>query len=451
MAAFRSEADLLGTIRVPAEALYGAQTQRAVENFPVGKQPTLGDFPPLVNALAWIKQAAAATNVAIGALPPQQGIAIAQAAAQVLAGDLYHAFPIHYLHGGGGTSANMNMNEVLANLAEERLGGRRGQYQYIHPNDHVNLHQSTNDVYPTACHLAIMTQWQPLASAFAVLKQTLRAKIDELGAQPRLARTCLQDAVAVTYGDFLGGYLELITRNQVQIANVVAELAQVNLGGTIVGRAGDVPAAYFAGIIEQLNGRFPHGPLRRSRNLYDAAQNVDDLITVASRLDVLARALIKISKDLRLLGSGPEAGLGELHLPAVQPGSSMMPGKVNPVIPEFVIQIGFRMVGNYQMCAMALDHGELDLNVWESPLVFGILESMTLAESALLSLSTKCLAGLTAPVEPNLSHAHSTIALLTELAKTHGYSTISKLCQQAGDVTALRKLLQDGCAPNEGR
>lgn len=443
MSAYRTEQDLLGEISVPAHVLYGAQTQRALENFPPHNQPRLGDFPHLVDALVQIKHAAASTNVEIGAISAKQGEVIRRGAEKVIHEKLYREFPIHYLHGGGGTSANMNANEVLANLGEETLGGRRGNYEHIHPNNHVNLHQSTNDVYPTACHLAIIEGWRQLDPAFQTLETTLREKIAEIGFQPRLARTCLQDSVGITYGDFLGGYLESISRNRVRLERAVSELERVNLGGTIVGRSSDVPPEYFEKVVEKLDSLFPNSNIRRSHNLYDAAQNLDDLVAVSGSLETVARSLIKICKDLRLLASGPEGGLGEIVLPALQPGSSIMPGKVNPVMPEFVIQVGFRIIGNYHMSAMAIDHGELDLNVWESPVVFAILESMDLLGTALRGLSKKCLAGMTAPEWPNSERANSLIVKLTELAKIHGYSRISDLCKKAdGDFGRIRELLR---------
>jgi aspartate ammonia-lyase len=229
----------------------------------------------------------------------------------------------------------------------------------------------------------------------------------------------------------------------VQLETAVSELKRVNLGGTIVGRSTDVPVEYFKKVLGNLDAIFPSSEIRRSSNLYDAAQNLDDLVAVSGRLELVARSLIKICKDLRLLGSGPEGGLGEINLPSVQPGSSIMPGKVNPVIPEFVIQVCFRIIGNHHMCSMAIDHGELDLNVWESPVVFGILESMDLLETALCSFCQKCLSEMTAPDSPNSKRVESLIAKLTELSKVQGYSKISNVCKKAGgDFSLIRELLR---------
>jgi len=444
MSKTRIEHDFLGEIRVPIDALYGAQTQRAIENFPVKGEPTVGSFPEFVQALLFIKQAAAHTNLAIGLFTEEQEQAIVSACKKIIKERLYDQFPLHYLHGGGGTSANMNANEVIANIGEEILGGSRGKYVHIHPNDHVNLNQSTNDVYPTACHLAVLSKWSGIRPRFETLKNSLKLKIKQFKNQKRIARTCLQDSVDITFGDFLGGYASLIERCQRRLNEAVSELSSVNLGGSIVGRPQDVPADYFELITEELNKIVPGVEIRRSDNLFDAAQNLDDLVGVSHQLDICARSLIKIAKDIRLLASGPEAGLQELDIPAVQPGSSIMPGKVNPVIPEFLIQVCFRIIGNHQMCSLAIDHGELDLNVWESPVVFGILESMNLLDAALSAFTHKCLDGLNAPSSINSNKACSLIAKLTELVKVHGYSQISDICKEAGgDFNQIRELLKE--------
>ena len=439
----RIEHDLLGDVAVPADALFGAQTQRAVENFPIRTQRTVGRFPTLVRGLIHVKQAAATANLKTGQLDESVGRAILEAGRKLLEGGRYDEdFPIHHLHGGGGTSANMNANEVLANLGEELLGGRRGEYRLIHPNDHVNLNQSTNDVYPTACHVAVILQWPTLKQALDNLAERFNIKGDELRPQRRIARTCLQDAVAISFGDLLGGYAGFLKRSTERIARAVDDLHAVALGGTIVGRPDDVPRDYFDALIGALCKVTGDADYRRNENLFDAAQNLDDLVTVSGGMDLLARGLVKICKDLRLMSSGPETGLGEVTLPPVQPGSSVMPGKVNPVIPEFAIQLCFRVMGTHGACQTALDHGELDLNVWESVVTFGVLESMELLEVASQTLAEKCVSGLNADAQRNDANVHTIIPRLTELAKRHGYSRVSDLCKKAaGDVDKLRKLL----------
>ena len=439
----RVEHDFLGAVQVPRDALYGAQTQRALDNFPLAGERSVGDYPALVEALLRVKWAAAEANRTAGFLDDEVAGAIVQGARELIGEGACRHFPIHRLHGGGGTSANMNANEVLANRAEELLGGRRGQYRRVHPNDHVNLHQSTNDVYPTACRMAVIACWPSLAETLEGLGQVIGTKASRFEGEPRVARTCLQDAVAVTFGDLFGGYEAALTRAAHRIACDVDELHAVNLGGTIVGRPQDAPKGYRRQILPSLRTVSGDPNYRPDPNLFDAAQNPDGMVAVSSGLELLARALIKIAKDLRLLSSGPEAGLGEIRLPAVQPGSSIMPGKVNPVIPEFVIQCCFQVIGNHAACAGALDHGELDLNIWESVLLFNVLDSMGLLANAARTLAERCLEGVTVVPESNRRNANSIIPLLTELVKSRGYSAVSRICREAGgDVQQIRELLK---------
>ena len=439
----RVEHDFLGAVQVPRDALYGAQTQRALDNFPLAGERSVGDYPALVEALLRVKWAAAEANRTAGFLDDEVAGAIVQGARELIGEGACRHFPIHRLHGGGGTSANMNANEVLANRAEELLGGRRGQYRRVHPNDHVNLHQSTNDVYPTACRMAVIACWPSLAETLEGLGQVIGTKASRFEGEPRVARTCLQDAVAVTFGDLFGGYEAALTRAADRIACDVDELHAVNLGGTIVGRPQDAPKGYRRQILPSLRTVSGDPNYRPDPNLFDAAQNPDGMVAVSSGLELLARALIKIAKDLRLLSSGPEAGLGEIRLPAVQPGSSIMPGKVNPVIPEFVIQCCFQVIGNHAACAGALDHGELDLNIWESVLLFNVLDSMGLLANAARTLAERCLEGVTVVPESNRRNANSIIPLLTELVKSRGYSAVSRICREAGgDVQQIRELLK---------
>ncbi len=440
----RVESDLLGEVRVPAGALYGAQTRRAIENFPLNGQSRLGDWPSLIWGLVTIKQAAAQANVDAGFLDARVGEAIIEAGLELAPAEFGTHFPIHALHGGGGTSANMNANEVLANLAEERLGGKRGEYRIVHPNDHVNLHQSTNDVYPTACHLAVIAQAQSLDAGLAALAASFEKKIAEFGEQARLARTCLQDAVAVSFSDTFSGYVAMLTRQRERIAAAVRGLHAVNLGGTIVGRACDAPEAYRVRVIEALREVTGLGDLRVSGNLFDGAQNLDDLAAVSAALDLAARSVAKVAQDLRLMSSGPEGGLGEVVLPAVQPGSSIMPGKINPVIPEHAMHLCFRVMGLDAAARQAVNHGELDLNIWESLAAVHTLEGMTLLESAARVLGKRCVDGMVCVPGVNDAHVKAMMPVLTELAKKHGYSKVSAVCREAGgDMGRLRALIAE--------
>lgn len=429
-ARFRLEEDLLGTVEVPCGALWGAQTQRAVLNFPLEGASPIGADPEMARALVAVKSAAADANRRIGALDDLRGTAIQQAARAVIEDELWVQFPVHRLHGGGGTSANMNANEVLANLAEERLGGRRGEYRLVHPNGHVNLNQTTNDVYPTACHLALLDRWGSTQPRLEGLGRELEGLAAQTQAAPRLARTCLQDAVEGTWGDYFGAAASFVRRASASVAESVAGLRAVNLGGGIVGHGRELPAPYRRAVIEAL--RFVTGDerLHADHDLCDAAQYPDPMVRVGDDLERLARGLVKLAKDLRLLGSGPEGGLGELRLPPTQPGSSAMPGKVNPVIPEFAIQLCLDACGRQAAARAAIDHGELDLNVWESLIVFSTLDAMRGVGSAAAALADRCLRGLEVDETTSRRHAESLIPSLLRLAGTRGYPEVTRLCRE---------------------
>jgi aspartate ammonia-lyase len=398
----------------------------------------------MVKALLLVKKAALTTNMRNGFLPCPVSQAILTGIENLLANGWAGHFPVHYLHGGGGTSSNMNANEVLANMAEEALGGVRGEYHQVYPNDHVNLHQSTNDVYPTACHIAVILAWPALKGALERLMGTFKQHSRTHRSQIRLARTCLQDAVAIHFGDYFGGIARMLARHAQRLEDAVDALHEVNLGGTICGRKEDVPAAYFRDIIPNLRLATGDAAYRRSRNLFDAAQNPDPLAAVSAALDLLARSLVKVAQDLRLLSSGPQGGLGELRIPGVQPGSSIMPGKVNPVIPEFLMQVCFKVMGNHAMCLAGIDHGELDLNIWESSMVFPILEAMELLEAGMAVFEELCVRDLEPVLQVNQAHANTIIPRLTHLARIHGYSEINAVCKQAGgDLDRLGRLLDE--------
>ena len=440
----RIERDSLGDVDVARSALYGAQTARAIANFPLDGQRRLGDHPEVVGGLVAVKVAAARTNAEIGALDPRVAEAIVVGSARLAEEDLGVHFPIHHLHGGGGTSANMNANEVLANLAEEHLGGQRGSYRLVDPLDHVNLNQSTNDVYPTALHIAILERRHELARALDSVSAALRSCTARFGTDVRLARTCLMDAVAVTFGDLLGGYGSAVERCAQRIDRDLDELYRVPLGGTIVGRTDAVPPGYLDRILPHLRSTTGDHHYRHPDDFFDAAQNLDDLVAVSASLAIAAGTLSKIARDLRLLASGPEGGLGELRLPAMQPGSSAMPFKVNPVIPEFVVQLCWKVGANHHLATMGHEQAELDLNVWESAVAFPILESMRLLGTAATTLAERCLAGLEPDVERNRRNADSIIPLVTELKRTHGYRDLADLVRRSGgNAEVLRGLLDE--------
>jgi aspartate ammonia-lyase len=434
----RTDRDSIGEIDLPADALYGPQTQRAVTNFPLRGQRRLGDFPLFVDALVAVKGAAATANGAQGHLDRDISEAIIAAGDAVRSGAHYDEFPIHHLHGGGGTSANMNANEVLANLASSALGGERGAWHPVHPLRHVNLHQSTNDVVPTASRIAASWAWDACAQDVEGLEEAIAHAIQRFGGIPRLARTCLQDAAAMTFGDLLGGYLSLVKRFRRRIDHAVTESLEVSLGGALVGRAADVPSGYQVMVVAALSSTTGIDGLRRTPDLPDGAQNPDALLEVASALDVAARSLLKIAKDLRLLASGPEFGFCEIRLEAVQPGSSALPAKVNPVIPEHVVQLAMKISALREMASAALEHGELDLNVWEMPMTAAVLEQFELLGSAAAALA-RCVGGASPDEGRNREHAGATLALLYEVSGREGYEAADNLAvENLGDLGLIR-------------
>lgn len=427
----RIQHDSLGDVALPIDALWGPQTQRAVENFPLHGQRRLGDFPLLVNALVAVKQAAAIANRDGAYLDEAVADAIVKAGDAVRAGGHYDHFPVHHLHGGGGTSANMNTNEVLANLAIV-------DQSRVDPLRDVNLHQSTNDVVPTAGRIAALWAWQTCRPALEDLELALNQAVEEFGGVPRLARTCLQDAAASTYADLLGGYRTVVSRSSNRIEESVGENRTISLGGTLVGRSQDAPAGYRLAVVVALGEVTGIDGLQSAADLTDGAQNPDPLVAVSTAIDIAARSLLKIAKDLRLLSSGPEGGLGELTLQALQPGSSALPAKVNPVLPEHAVQLAMKISGLHTMATAALEHGELDLNVWEMPMTAAVLEELELLASASAALAAT-IRGATPDLRRNEAHAGVTFALLHEVASRHGYEAAAEITESSrGDLSAMR-------------
>jgi aspartate ammonia-lyase len=442
---YRLEHDLIGSLEVPSDALYGVQTQRAVELYPLNGEKPLAAYPELVTSLLLVKKAAARTNVDTGDLPQQLGQAILDAIDSLLEHYPEDQFPVHSFHGGGGISTNMNINEVVANLANKNSFDKPlGSYNPIHPNDHVNLNNSTNDVLATACHLAIINKWKGLNSALEQMSKQFCVQGERWKDIEKISRTCLQDAVEITFADFFSGYDSLIRRNTGRLNSAVSELYQVNLGGNIIGRRGDCSDAFFDNAIASLNQIMKSDQIKRSDNLFDTTQNHDDMTHIASQLELLSRGLLKIAKDFRLMSSGPQTGFSEIILPAVQPGSSAMPGKVNPTIPEFLVQSAMQALGRCHSVQITQDHGELDLNVWESIVINNILDAMTCLESGILVFTTHCLEGLEPNRERNKANINTIIPTVIRLKKLKGYSYASKIFKQTGgDLNAIRQHLRD--------
>jgi len=442
---YRLESDLIGALEVPAQALYGVQTQRALTLYPLNGEKPLSDYPQLIRGMLRVKKIAARINMAIGELEAPMAEAIINVAEQLLSDLPPEHFPVHACHGGGGISTNMNVNEVIANIANrDHFGQPLGAYEPIHPNDHTNLNNSTSDAQTTACHFAVIEQYQSLSAATDNLCSAFETQAEQWRDVMKISRTCLQDAVEISFADLFSGYLSLIRRNQLRLQQDVDALYKLNLGGNIIGRAGDCSPAFVERVIEQVNLEFGSDRFSHSENLFDCSQNHDDLIAVANRLDLFARGLIKIAKDFRLMSSGPETGFGELHLPAVQPGSSAMPGKVNPTIPEYLVQCCMQVCGRCYAIQMTQDHGELDLNVWQAVLIHNLLDALTCLENGITAFTDHCVSGLEPNAERNERNINTMIPTLIRLKQKRGYSFASKVYKESqGDIDAVRRHLAE--------
>ena len=393
MAAPRSrvERDLLGELEIPAAALYGVHTARAIRSLSVSGR-RLGDWPAYVRSLAAVKQAAARANRDARVLTASLASAIEDACLALRAGEHRDQFPVDLLAGGGSIAANMNLNEVIANLANEALGGRRGAYEPIHPKTHVNASQSTADVCHTAVRLTVLTLWTDLQRALSDCGAALRAKAAELRPITTMSRTCLQDGFAVSLGELFGGFAAAAERRDAELDRAIHTLRHVNLGGTVIGSGTGAPDEYRAVVLEHLS-EIAGTELARRANLYDAAQNIDDLAAASAQLALLANVLIKISQDLRLLASGPTGGFGEIRLPAVQDGSSFFTGKINPVVPETVLQCSVQVLACDRAVQLACERGELYLNVFEGLAALNLFDALTVLAKAIRLLVT-CVSGL---------------------------------------------------------
>ena len=433
MQEYRTEHDLLGEVRVPAAAPFGAQTQRAIANFPLHGERKFSDYPELLRAMLTIKKACALANERAGLLDRRQAAAIMNCVDTLLADPPVNAFPVHSFHGGGGVSFNMNVNEVVANLANrDGFGTPFGGYVPLHPNDHVNLNQSTNDVFASGCHLAIIERWRLVGEELEALATAFTALGEKYQEVKKISRTCLQDAVEISFGDFLSGYASIINRSTARVTAAVEELHCLTLGGTMVGRPEDAHPAYLQEAIPALREVTGNLRFERTANLFDGSQNLDDMVHVATQLKLLAQGLIKIGKDLRLMASGPQTGFGEIELPATQPGSSAFPGKVNPSVPEFLFQSCFMVIGRCCAAEMALEHGELDLNVWESTVVINILDAMAALQNAAHLMVRDCVAGIAVNRETNERNINTLIPLLTRIKQEKGYSFATRAYKESG-------------------
>ncbi len=421
-AGFRIERDTMGEVRVPQDALFSAQTQRAVENFPIsGTRLERGH----IAALAEVKRAAALVNAELGVLPDDVAQAIADAANEVIQGEHDAHFPVDVYQTGSGTSSNMNANEVLATLASRRLG------REVHPNDHVNASQSSNDVFPTSVHLAATAGVvRDLIPALEHLAATLEAKAADLAEVVKAGRTHLMDATPVTMGQEFGGYAAAVRLGAERLVAALPRVGELPLGGTAVGTGINTPPGFSARVIEVV-GEHTGLPVTEARDHFEAQGGRDGLVELSGALRTIAVSLTKICNDLRWMGSGPNTGLGEIALPDLQPGSSIMPGKVNPVVPEAVLMVAARVVGNDATTAWAGASGSFELNVQIPVMAHAVLESIRLLANASRLLADRTVAGITANVERARAYAESSPSIVTPLNRVIGYEAAAKIAKRA--------------------
>lgn len=443
----RLEHDLLGELPIDDNAYYGIHTARAMKNFAITGIPI---HQALIDALVTVKKAAAITNRSLGALDEKIADAIIAAGDEILAGALREQFVTDCMQGGAGTSANLNVNEVIANRAIELLGGRKGDYALVHPLDQVNLHQSTNDVFPTAVRIAAIRLLKSVTEQFAALQVALQEKEEEFSAIVKVGRTQLQDAVPITLGQEFGAWAQAVARDRWRLYKVEERLRQVNIGGTAVGTGINAPKAYIFTIIERLRELTGIG-LARAEYLMDSTQNCDVFVEVSGLLKTAAVNLAKIANDLRLLSSGPRAGIGELILPAVQAGSSIMPGKVNPVICEAVNQAAFQIMADDLAVTLAAQAGQLELNAFLPLIAKNIFDMLDLFRQVLPLFIERCVRGIRVDREVCRQKLDASLTLVTALIGYIGYdraSAVANLCQKTGrsvrEIVLEQRLMEEG-------
>jgi aspartate ammonia-lyase len=423
----RQERDPLGVRDVPAEAYYGIQTVRATENFPVSG---LREPPELIAAYALVKKAASLTNMEIGVLDQQRGEAIVTAADEVIAGKFADHFPVDIYQAGAGTSFNMNVNEVIANRALEILGRARGDYEFLSPNDQVNQAQSTNDTFPTASHIAIIRGALYLDTVLVDLARALLNKGDAFALLPKTGRTHLMDAIPVTLGDEFYAYSAAVVRAAERIRERRVDLLEVAIGGTATGNGANTPPGYRRKMIDTLRS-LTGLDLVPARNSFEALQSLSQMGAFSGSLKELSLELIRIANDLRLLGSGPISGLDEISLPPVQPGSSIMPGKVNPVMAECMDMIAFQVIGNDTTVSMAVQAGQLELNIMAPVIVHNILQSVSLLNHYLPVFTLRCIDGIEAHEERLVMNAGTNPVLATLLTPKIGYQRAAWIAHES--------------------
>jgi aspartate ammonia-lyase len=445
----RLEHDLLGEKKVPADAYYGIQTLRGVENFDITGIP-LAHYPQFIRALAMVKKAAAKANQKLGDLDKKIADAICAACDEIISGSLHNQFVVDMIQGGAGTSTNMNANEVIANRALEIIGHSRGEYHVIHPNNHVNMCQSTNDVYPTAIRLAIVLNHETLIKAMSELGYELKQKAVEFSDVIKMGRTQLQDAVPMTLGQEFEAFRVTIKEDILRIRNTIDLFKEINLGATAIGTGITAKPEYSSLAVEELS-KVSGVELVLATNLVEATSDMGALVLYSSVLKRIAVKISKICNDLRLLSSGPRTGFNEINLPAMAPGSSIMPGKVNPVIPEVVNQVAYQVIGSDLTVTMAAEAGQLQLNAMEPVIAFNIFQSLKMLTQAIDTLTHRCIKGITANRERCRFLVENSIGLVTALNPYIGYENATLIARRALETnrSVAELVLEEGLLSRE--
>ena len=425
----RVEHDFLGDKPIPADAYWGVHTSRAVENFPISGT-AISAMPDLIRAFGFVKKAAARANAELGALDRKRATAIMSACEKLIAGQHHDQFVVDVIQGGAGTSTNMNANEVIANLALERLGFEKGRYDVLHPNDHVNASQSTNDVYPTAVRLALWSGIDRLLGSMATLRGGFEAKAEEFKDILKIGRTQLQDAVPMTLGQEFSTYAVMIEEDEARLREARALIQEINLGATAIGTGINAPAGY-ADLACKYLAEESRIPVVKAKNLIEATQDTGAFVQLSGVLKRVATKLSKTCNDLRLLSSGPQAGFGDIRLPPRQAGSSIMPGKVNPVIPEVMNQVAFEVIGNDVTVTMASEAGQLQLNAFEPIMGWSLFKSIEHLSQACLTLKINCVDGIEPNRELLARRVRESITLVTALNPIIGYEKAALIAKTA--------------------
>ena len=429
MSGFRLEHDSLGQREISDHVYYGVQTQRAMENFAISGA-FVSNFEHLVEGLAMVKKAAALTNFELGAIDEPKMKAICTACDELLAGKLHEQFTVDMFQGGAGTSTNMNANEVIANRGLEIMGYNKGEYQYLHPNDHVNCSQSTNDAYPTAIKLAVLLSNRNLFRAMTGLKEALENKAEEFAHVLKMGRTENQDAVPMTLGQEFSAYAVMIDSAIKATERAAYEFLDINMGATAIGTGINSPPGYSNMVTEKLS-EVSGFELRRAKNLVEATQNAGTFVSMSATLKRAAVQISKICNDLRWMSSGPRCGLNEINLPAMQPGSSIMPGKVNPVIPELVNQICYQVMGYDGVVSMAAEASELELCMAEPIIAYDLLHGMMILKNGCVTLAARCVTGIEANEDVCRKYVENSIGLVTALVPVIGYEQSASIAKEA--------------------